>query len=80
MAAFQKPIMISEFGSLAVGGDRKKWYSDALKKLPKDYPMVKGLIFFHYSKDNTTTQEPLDWTIINDTAIVREVSAALKTW
>jgi Glycosyl hydrolase family 26 len=80
LSAFGKPIMISEFGCLAVGGDRKKWYEDALTDLPSRYPQVKGLLFFHFSNDQTTTQQPLDWTIKNDTAIVKVVSAAVRRW
>lgn len=80
LAAFGKPIMLSEFGSLAVGGDRKQWYTDALSSLPEQYPQVKALLFFHFSKDQTTTQQPLDWTIKNDTAIVKAVIQEINRW
>lgn len=80
LAAFGKPIMISEFGSLAVGGNRKQWYEKALNDLPTRYPQVRGLLFFHFSKDQTTTQQPLDWTIQHDPEIVRTVSEAIELW
>jgi len=80
LAAFGKPIMISEFGSLAVGGSRAEWYADALSDLPRRYPMVRGLLFFHFSSDKTTTQQPLDWTIKNDPEIVRAVTKAIHQW
>jgi hypothetical protein len=38
LASFGKPIMVAEFGSLAVGGDRAAWYRDALTDLPKSIP------------------------------------------
>ncbi len=52
---FNKPIMISEFGSLAVGGNRIQWYEDAICGLPEKYPNVKSLLYFHFNKDNTLT-------------------------
>jgi beta-mannanase len=77
VAVYKKPIMITEFGSLAVGGNRAKWYADALDNMPQRYPNVKSVVFFHRSKDNTTTQQVLNWYIKNDhpvtTAIVKEV-------
>ena len=80
LAIFQKPIMISEFGSLAVGGNRAQWYKDALTRLPVRYPLVKSLLFFHFSNDQTTTQQVLDWTIKNDPAIVDAVAKAIAAW
>ncbi len=80
LAVFQKPIMISEFGSLAVGGNRAQWYTDALSILPKRYPMVKALLFFHFSNDQTTTHQSLDWTIKNDAPVLTAVIKAVKTW
>ncbi len=77
VTTYKKPIMVTEFGSLAVKGNRAEWYADALSSMPTDYPMVRSIIFFHYSKDNTTTQQTLDWYIKNDkpvtTAIIKEI-------
>ncbi|TNE62278.1 MAG: cellulase [Bacteroidetes bacterium] len=80
LAVFEKPIMICEFGSLAVGGDRETWYSEALTDLPDKYPLVRSILFFHFSDDRTTTQQALDWTIKNDTAILRAISDAIHGW
>ena len=78
LAVFNKPIVITEFGSLVAGGDRAKWYANSLDSLPQKYPLVKSIILFHFSKDNTTTQQTLNWDIIDDhdvtTAIVNELS------
>ena len=68
LAAYNKPIMITEFGSLAVGGNRARWYADALDSMPQKYPLVKSILFFHFSKDNTTTQQTLNWYIKDDKA------------
>lgn len=80
LVVYKKPIMITEFGSLAVGGNRAKWYAAALDSLPQRYPMVKSLLFFHYSKDNTTTQQTLNWYIKNDTAITHAVAGLINKW
>ncbi len=76
-ALYKKPMMITEFGSLVVGGNRARWYTDALGSLPAHFPLVRSVVFFHFSKDNTTTQQTLNWYLKNDkavtTAIVKEV-------
>jgi len=77
---FGKPLMITEFGSLNVGGDRRKWYKDALRTLPWKYPALKAIIFFHYSYDMTTTQQSLNWYIKNDPETFRTVMQQLRVW
>ena len=80
LAVYNKPIIITEFGSLAVGGNRADWYKQALESIPVKYPLVKGLIFFHFSKDNTTTQQVLNWTIKNDRKVTQAIRGAMSTW
>lgn len=71
---YGKPVMITEFGSLDVGGDRPEWYKKALESLREEYPAVKSLVFFHAAGDNTTTYKVLDWSFIND----KEVREAIR--
>lgn len=80
LAQFNKPIMLTEFASLSVGGDRKKWYADALHQLPQNYPAVKSILFFHYSDDNTTTQQTINWYIKNDSLTVNAITKEIKSW
>lgn len=80
LSAYNKPIIITEFGSLAVGGNRADWYKQAIESLPVKYPLVKGLIFFHFSKDNTTTQQVLNWTIKNDRKVTQAIVGAMSSW
>lgn len=80
LAKYKKPMIVTEFGSLAVGGNRSKWYKDALTSLPTDYPLVKGLIFFHNSNDNTTTQQTLNWYVKDDKATTAAIISAVNTW
>jgi hypothetical protein len=80
MAAFDKPIMIAEFGSLAVGGDRAAWLAAALDDLPRRYPAVQALLFFHADADNTVTYQQLDWSVVEDSASTAAVRDALRRW
>lgn len=80
LVSFGKPIMLAEFGSLAVGGDRAAWYRDALTDLPEKYPAVKAVLFFQAKSDQTVTYQKLDWSIDSDTALARTVAAAIRPW
>ncbi len=77
---FGKPIMITEFGSLSVGGERSRWFSEALRTLPWKYPEIKSVVFFHYSYDKTTTQQPLNWYIKNDPQTAKAITRQLIIW
>lgn len=78
LASFDKPIMIAEFASLAVGGDRIAWYRDALTGLPQKYPAVRAILFFHATNDRTVTYQALDWTIAGDDALIGAIRAAIQ--
>ncbi|HUF51562.1 MAG TPA: glycosyl hydrolase [Longimicrobiales bacterium] len=80
LAALNRPIMIAEFGSLAVGGDRAQWFRQALLNLPSDYPAVKAVLFFHVGRDQTVTYQALDWSFAHDSATVTAVRSALSAW
>lgn len=80
LAAFGKPIMIAEFGSLAVGGDRAAWYRDALTNLPGRYPAIRALLFFHTRRDQTVTYQALDWSLTGDAASSGAIAEAIAPW
>lgn len=80
LAAFGKPIMIAEFGSLAVGGDRQAWYTDALAELPSRHPAVHAVLFFNVAGDQTVTYQKVDWTITADSALVATVAGVIRSW
>lgn len=77
LASFRKPVMIAEFGSLAVGGDRAAWYDKALRSLPRDYPAVRAILFFNVMGDQTVTYQRVDWTVTGDSTLVPVIAAAL---
>jgi hypothetical protein len=78
LAEFGKPILVAEFGSLGVGGDRHAWYRDALESLSTDYTQVKGLLFFHTPADRTVTYQQVDWTVTDDPALRRMLADAVR--
>lgn len=80
LSLYNKPMMITEFGSLEVGGNRAKWFAQALDSLPARYPAVKSVVFFNNSNDNTTTYKELDWYITYDKSSTAAVRQALKGW
>ena len=77
MTTFEKPVMIAEFGSLSVGGDREAWYLEALNSLEERYPSVRAVLFFHASADQTATYQIVDWSFAADPALSRKIGEAL---
>ena len=72
--------MIAEFGSLKTGGDRAKWFGDALHNFQKNYPLVNSIVFFHYSGDKTTSDKSVNWYIKDDKKVTNEIKKQLKGW
>ncbi|MFW5850872.1 MAG: glycoside hydrolase family 26 protein [Bacteroidota bacterium] len=77
---YDKPIMIAEFATLKYGGDKNQWYAEALDSFPQKYPMVKSLLFFHVSEDNTTSLNSLDWQFIDDSVCTSIISEKINQW
>ncbi|HSJ67008.1 MAG TPA: glycosyl hydrolase [Anditalea sp.] len=80
LSKYKKPIILAEFGSVAVGGNRANWYKEALSDFPSKYPLVKSLVFFHNSQDATITKKPLNWEIQNDPRVIQEIAKAIESW
>lgn len=80
LAKFGKPVMVAEFGSLAVGGDRAAWYHDALANMPRRYPQVRALLFFNARNDQTVTYQKVDWTIADDSLTIAAIRSAFAQW
>jgi hypothetical protein len=55
-----KPVLLAEVGSSAAGGDRKDWWVDAFRQLPK-YPRIRALVVFDNPACSNTTGIPVDW-------------------
>ena len=71
--------MIAEFGSLKTGGDRVKWFGDALRDFKKNYPLVNSIVFFHYSGDKTTSVKSVNWYIKDDKKVTTEIRKQIRS-
>jgi hypothetical protein len=80
LAQYGKPIMIAEFGSLEVGGDRQGWYRAALQSLPTAYPAVRALLFFNAVSDQTVTYQKVDWSFLDDHAVTETIATAIRAY
>ena len=72
--------LVTSYGSLKPGGNRAKWFGDALENFNKKYPYVNAIVFFHYASDGTITYKNVDWYIKNDTEVTTEIKNQLKKW
>lgn len=76
LISFEKPIMISELGTLADGGSVAEWYRQAFYQLGHHYGRIRGVVFFNDAADRSMSPDwPLNWTPLQDeraTAIVAE--------
>lgn len=59
---YTQPLMITEFASSSVGGDKTAWVKDMLKRIEKDYPDIKVAIWWDHEdydpKDLKTVSRP----------------------
>lgn len=77
LVGFGKPIMVAEFGTLEVGGNRAEWYQEALDDFRQRFPEVRALLFFHVQGDRTVTRQAIDWSFTGDSAVVRVIRSTL---
>ena len=80
LEAYGKPIMITEFGSLSVGGNRAEWFEDALKNIPGIYCAIKAVLFFHYPDDQTITNKEVSWYFIEDSLTKESIIEQFEKW
>jgi beta-mannanase len=80
LAAFEKPVMIAELGSLRVGGSRATWYGDALRDLPLRHPSVKAVVLFAASDDQTVTAQKVEWSFRGDGDVAAAVRESISSW
>lgn len=75
-ALSSKPIMLSEFGSTDVGGNKAAWYDHALNvQIPYKYHQIQAVVFFNEDK---SANEGVDWRLESSEETVVIVRAALR--
>jgi len=78
--SLHKPIMITEFGSLGVGGSRTKWFTDALAGIATKYTAVKSIVFYHYSADKTVSNKGLNWYFKDEAVTTKAIKKRISKW
>ncbi|MBA4744878.1 MAG: glycosyltransferase [Muricauda sp.] len=66
----KKPVLLSEFGSLDIGGNRTEWHKEASEQILHQFREIKGIVFFNSSFDNNFPDNVqniktsyLDWSL-----------------
>jgi hypothetical protein len=80
LAAYGKPIMIAEFGTLMAGGERAPWFEQALTRLTQRLPRIKAVVFFHNRSDATITYQALNWAFDEDKPVIAAIKRGMGTW
>lgn len=64
----RKPVMLAEFGSLDLNGNKEQWLKNAMESIEKNHPEISAVILFNSAYDNNIppndwyNEEYLDWT------------------
>jgi len=62
-----KPIMISEFGTVTRGGNAYEWYRQAFYHIDHTYRRgIRAIIFFNQESDVTMSELALNWSVTQD--------------
>ena len=73
-----KPVMISEFGTISAGGDVTEWYRQAFYHLDHTYSRgVRAIIFFNQQHDTTMPSLDLNWSVTQSPRATELVSQEL---
>ena len=65
-------MMIGEIGSTEYGGSKAEWIADVLKRLPTNYPQIRGLLWFEKFDDG------MDWPIETSAGATSAFAAGIQ--
>ncbi|HUP65939.1 MAG TPA: glycosyl hydrolase [Thermoanaerobaculia bacterium] len=75
LVTLEKPLMISELGTLAVGGDMAEWYRQAFYQLSHHYGSIKAVVLFNDAADRSMSPDwPLNWSVTQSPEVAEVVS------
>lgn len=75
---FEKPIMISELGTVSHGGDPYEWYRQAFYHIDHTYSRgIRSILFFNQAHDVTMSTIELNWSVLQSTRASTLVSQEL---
>jgi hypothetical protein len=74
-----KPIMITELGTLSAGGDMTEWYRQAFYHIDHTYGRsVRAVILFNQPEDTTLSPNfPLNWSVLQSPAAAKLMAGEL---
>ncbi|MBN1412891.1 MAG: CIA30 family protein [Spirochaetales bacterium] len=67
----EKPLMIGEFASGPVGGDKVAWIRQMGEDIPAKFPGLKSVVWFNINKET-------DWTLDGDPAVAEAAHAVFQ--
>ncbi len=67
-----KPLLVSEIGATEYGGSKAAWITDALAKIPSNYPKIRGLLWFEQFDDG------MDWPLETSTSATSAFKAGIQ--
>jgi len=78
LVKLNKPVMITEFGSLTSGGDAAQWYQGAFQDMRQKYTAIRSVVFFNQTHDVTLSTAPLNWSPLQNIRATRIIAAAVR--
>jgi hypothetical protein len=63
---YERPIMIAEIGTVALGGNQAEWYATALDRIAERYTQTRALVLFNNPVDQTMPGSVIDWSVDDD--------------
>ncbi len=71
-----KPIMVGETASLENGGSKADWISNMLQKeLPKNFPMIKALVWFNWNDNDSNLSWPVESSVASIAAFAQGIGS-----
>jgi hypothetical protein len=67
-----KPVMIAEFASNSVGGNKASWISKMFEQLPTKFPAIRALVWFD------SVDRGVDWPLETSHAAVRAFAKGIR--
>ena len=80
---YNKPVLLTEFGSTTFGGDQAQWLDRAFKLIETEFTEVRGMVFFYSDNDPhwgfTSWRPESGDTVINWTFASAQASQTVRT-
>jgi len=79
LAAFRKPILVPEAGSVGESADKGEWLTSALRSLRSSFPLVRMVVFFDAPNDTSHYREGVPWTFTNRPSILSRLKKEVES-